>query len=245
MCKPRPILLEVAVASVDGANVAQENGADRVELNSAIELGGLTPSHGLLHETLRSAALPIVVMLRPRAGGFVYSAAEFTTMQRDAEHALSQGAGGIAFGFLTSEGRIDLDRTRQLLREADPAQIVFHRAFDSLPDPIQALDQLVDLGVTRVLTSGGRPTALEGAATISQLIEHARGRIEILPGAGIRAQNVVELVRRTGCDQVHGSFSTLDSQDCRLIQPVAFPVTDAQQIRAMRAALDNDLRPGP
>ena len=242
---PSRIQLEVAVASLDGAITAQQNGADRLELNSALELGGLTHTHGLVYETLRAVSIPDIVMLRPRPGGFVYSPSDFTPLQRDADHALTQGAAGIAFGFLTPDREIDLDRTRQLIRQAASAQSVFHRAFDLLPDLIQGVDQLIDLGVTRVLTSGGQTTALEGAATIAQLLQHARGRIEILPGAGIRAENAPELLTRTGCDQIHGSFSARHDQECDPVARGSFAMTDAPQIRAVRAILDNYSPPSP
>jgi copper homeostasis protein len=233
------ILLEVATPSPEGALIAQQNGANRIELNTALELGGLTPSHALLQQTLAAVNLPVIVMLRPRAGGFIYSASEFTTLQRDADHALAQGAAGVAFGLLTEGRRIDLDRTRQLVRQAAPAQTVFHRAFDLLPNPVDALEQLIDLGLTRILTSGGHPTAPEGAAVIAQILQHANSRIEILPAAGIRPENAVELLRQTRCNQLHGTFSTKLTQHAHPVGPGEFPVTDAQQIRDIRALLDN------
>jgi copper homeostasis protein len=232
------ILLEVAVASVDDALVAAENGAHRVELNAALELGGLTPSLGVLREVRKAVQLPIIVMLRPRSGGFVYSAAEFRTMQQDCDLALSNGGDGIAFGFLHADRGIDVDRCRQLIRQAGRAQTVFHRAFDNTSDPVTALDQLIDLGVTRVLTSGGRATAPEGAGMIARLVERAGDRIEILPGGGVRAENVVDLIRVTGCNQVHGSFSEARGDRAGPVAPWAFRVTSAAAVRAVSALLD-------
>jgi copper homeostasis protein len=232
------VILEVAVASVEGAVAAFEGGADRLEISAALELGGVTPSLGLLREIAQAVSLPTIVMLRPRAGGFTYSPCEFRTIQRDCEIALSDGATGIAFGLLRPNRQIDADRCREVVRQAGPAQTVFHRAFDLLADPIGALNQLVDLGITRILTAGGQPTALEGASTLAELLRHASNRIEILPGGGIRAQNVRDLVARTGCSQVHGSFSEIQTEQAGHIQPASFPVTSAQQVAAVRARLD-------
>jgi copper homeostasis protein len=231
-------LLEVAVASLDDAVVAAENGAHRLELNSALELGGLTPSLGLLKEVSQAVHLPVIVMLRPRAGGFVYSAAEFKTLQHDCDLALSNGAAGLAFGFLQPDHRMDLDRCRQVIRQVGKAQTVFHRAFDLVADSAAALDQLLDLGVTRVLTSGGAPDALEGAAAISNLIQHAGERIEILPGGGIRADNVLDILRATGCKQVHGSFSETRTDPCGVVAHGSFPATSAAAVRAVARLLD-------
>lgn len=201
------ILLEISCGSIDDALQAQAGGADRVELASALFVGGLTPSIGTLRYAREHLRIPILYMVRPRAAGFCYSEAEFATMQSDIAAAIAAGADGVVFGCLNGDGSIDVQRARTLRDEAGAADTVFHRAFDFTPDPFRALDQLVDAGFTRVLTSGQQPTALEGAELIRQLIEHARGRIEILPGSGIRAWNVEELLARTGCTQVHMSAS--------------------------------------
>jgi copper homeostasis protein len=234
----RDILLEVAVASADDALIAAGNGAHRLELNAALELGGITPSLGVLKEVRKAVGLPIMVMLRPRAGGFVYSGGEFRTMQQDCEVALSNGADGVAFGILQGDHEIDVDRSRQLIRQAGRGQTVFHRAFDLTADPLGSLDQLVDLGVTRVLTSGGRATAPEGAAMIAQLVERAGDRIEILSGGGVRAENVVELLRVTGCKQVHGSFSEARDDPAGPVAAGLFRVTSAGAVRGVSGLLD-------
>jgi copper homeostasis protein len=202
------VLLEVCIASVDDSVTAAAGGADRLELNAALALGGLTPSAGSIAEIRRAVDLPVVVMIRPRAGGFCYSAADFIVMRRDVDAALAHGVAGVAFGVLTEGGHVDVPRCRQLLRQIATAEAVFHRAFDLTPEPAEALEQLIDLGVRRVLTSGQAATALEGAALIAKLIAAARGRIEILPAAGINAGTVLPLLRRTGCDQVHASLRT-------------------------------------
>ena len=209
----KPILLEVCIESVDDAVTAGQCGADRIELNSALSLDGITPSLGLLQEVRARIGpkLPVMAMVRPRAGDFCYSEAEFSTMRRDVDLLLAHGAGGIVFGILTADRCVDIPRCRQLTEQVlgNPAATegaVFHRAFDCVAEPLAEIDALAALGVRRILTSGQRTTAIEGADEIARYIRHAADRIEILPGAGVRPENVRELVLRTGCRQVHGSF---------------------------------------
>jgi copper homeostasis protein len=197
------VLVEVCVGSIADIQRAVTAGADRLELCSALELGGLTPSLGFLETALAASPIPVVTMLRPRAGGFRYDGHEMAAMQRDAEQFLELGASGVVFGVLDERGQIDRPRCRELIRSIGTPHLVFHRAFDFVRDQRSALDMLIDLGVTRVLTSGGKPTAIDGANEIRDMISHAAGRIEILPGGGINADNVVEIVRTTGCNQVH------------------------------------------
>ena len=197
------IVLEICCGSIDDAIQAEKGGADRVELCSALFLGGLTPSIGTLVEAKRRLKIPVMMMVRPRGGGFCYSAAEFATMERDAEAAVESGAAGVVFGILKPNGRIDQRRTERMLRIIGDRQAVFHRAFDVTPDAFQALHELINLGVTRVLTSGQKDSVPEGVELIAELVQRAGKRIEILPGGGIRPYNMKEIVRRTRCRQVH------------------------------------------
>ena len=205
---PSRVLIEVCVDSVDDAALAVRAGAGRIELNAALALDGLTPTPGLLVEARRTVRVPLIAMARPRAGDFCYSDAEFRVLRRDADYALGNGADGIAFGILDGEGRIDVRRCRTIARQVEGGhkQLVFHRAFDAVKDLSDGLERLVDLGVHRVMTSGGRPSAASGAAVIRKLRELARGRIEILPAGGIRPGNLRAILLRTGCDQVHTSL---------------------------------------
>ena len=224
-------ILEVCIGSAEEAQGAELAGADRFELNSALALDGLTPSPGLVQTVLKATSLPVIAMVRPRPGGFCPSDADFAAMQIDAEWLREAGAAGIAVGILHADGTIDLDRCRRM-REivGTRGEAVFHRAFDSTPDRFVALEQLIDLGFTRLMTSGGAPTALAGADVIRQLIEQARDRIEILPVGGISPANVRELVARTGCQSVHGSF-----------RPSGAPqaTTDLSAVRAIRQLFDS------
>jgi copper homeostasis protein len=145
-------------------------------------------------------------MLRPRPGAFYYNATEYRVLLRDLDLFLSHGADGLVFGILNKDATIDRDRCREMVRQAAGHPVVFHRAMDLTPEPMQALEMLVDLGVSRVMTSGQKPTALAGASCIALLARLAAGRIEILPAGGINSGNVLELLRQTSCDQVHGSL---------------------------------------
>jgi len=197
------ILLEICCGSIDDALHAQAGGADRIELCSALFLGGLTPSLGTLKYAREQLTIPIMVMVRPRGGGFCYTDAEFATMERDADMAIDQGADGIVFGILTPQGSIDFKRTQRLCDIAGNKQTVFHRAFDVTPDPFAALDRLVDLGITRILTSGQQDTVPEGADLIRRLIDYSGERIEILPGGGIKPYILADVIAKTDCKQIH------------------------------------------
>ena len=197
------ILLEICCGSTEDAVEADRGGADRVELCAALFLGGLTPSIGSLIEAKLRLKISVMAMARPRQAGFCYSATEFAVMERDADLMLEHGADGIVFGILNSDGTVDTGRSRMIRNRIGKRQAVFHRAFDVTPDPFRALDELIDLGITRVLTSGQRNGASQGSALIKQLIDRAQGRIEVLPGAGIGLNNVRDLVLATGCTQVH------------------------------------------
>ncbi len=198
------MLLEICCGSIDDAIQAARGGADRVELCSALFLGGLTPSLGTVQEAKARLNIPVIVMVRPRGGGFCYTDAEFATMQRDAQLAIEHGAEGVVFGILRADGTIDVERTRRI-RDiiGSHRQAVFHRAFDVTPDPLAAVDQLVEAGITRILTSGQQNTVGEGVETIRRVIEHARGRIEVMPGGGIMPHEVASIIERAGCTQIH------------------------------------------
>ena len=244
------IKLEICTASPEDCLAAERGGANRVELNCGLMLGGLTPSLGSIRESRSAIHIPMIVMIRPRAGGFAYSEREFAVMLRDAELALVESAAGIAFGILTPDGTIDLERCRQMVKLAAGREVVFHRAFDVVPDPLKALDQLMDLGVKRVMTSGQEASAYNGVGNIARYIKHAAGRIEVLPAGGINRFTVADVVARTGCDQVHASLSTGSKDRSVAARPQVsfggtlkppedeFPVTDAGAVAGLVKALE-------
>lgn len=219
------LTIEVGVTRVEDAVAAERGGAKRLELNSALVLGGLTPSWGLLGEVVRAVQIPIMVMIRPRAGGFVYSSSEVDVMRRDVVAATTGAAKGVVFGPLTAQGEIDAPAVERLVKAAGNAQTIFHRAFDLCTDPIASLELLVNLGVKRIMTSGGGATALEGAARIAELHQAAAGRIEILPAGGIRNDNIAALLEATGCTQIHASFRKMSRDET--LRPANAPLLGA------------------
>lgn len=244
-----PILLEICCGSAEDVMESAAGGADRVELCSSLFLGGLTPSLGSLLGVKQQVKIPVIAMNRPRQAGFCYSAAEFAVMERDADLLLEHGADGIVFGILNADGNVDLRRTQALCTRIGSRQAVFHRAFDVTPDPFRALEELIDLGITRVLTSGQKNAAPRGADLIRRLIERADGRIEVLPGAGITVENVRQFVASTGCTQIHmtafGSrtdTSTLANPEIQFGSPngppeSAYELTDRDLVRRVKKEL--------
>ncbi|MBQ6527165.1 MAG: copper homeostasis protein CutC [Clostridia bacterium] len=231
------ILIEACCASEEDVRIAALGGADRIELNSALALGGLTPSAGTLTACRQAVSLPILSMIRPREGGFCYAPSFMPSMEQDVRILTGEGADGIVFGFLTPSGEIDRERTRSLMRCAAGCQTVFHRAFDLLPDWRKGLETLIDLGVTRVLTSGQAPSAVEGIPQLREMIRFAGDAIEILPAGGVRPDNAVRIVEETRCTQLHLSGS-LFRQDpsWRASSALWFSSTDAPDGGAWREA---------
>ncbi len=248
------ILIEACCGSAEDVIRAAAGGADRAELNTALELGGLTPSIGALKTAKALCAVPVLVMLRPRPGGFLYGRSEFMTMEADAEALLEAGADGLVFGILREDGAVDRPRCARLASLAHGAgkQAVFHRAIDVSPSWERALDDLADLGIDRVLTSGQAATAEKGAECLARMREYAAGRIEILPGGGIRRENAAGILRRTGCGGIHLSARvSLADPTVPADGPVRFnaalPVpedsfkrTDEGYFRALRATIGEE-----
>jgi copper homeostasis protein len=197
------VLVEICCGSVKDVVESEKGGAQRVELCTALPLGGLTPTAGTISEAKRLTSLPLIVMIRLRSGGFCYSEAELSTMERDMDLAAELGADGFVFGVLCPDGTVDRIRNSRLVKRANGLPTVFHRAFDVTPDPFEALESIIELGMTRILTSGQKSASLEGTELIRQLVERANNRIEIMPGGGVRSENVARIVSLTGCNQVH------------------------------------------
>jgi copper homeostasis protein len=202
-------LLEVCLDDIQGAVAAERCGADRIELCANLGAGGTTPSIGTVATVLSAVQrIGVQVLVRQREGDFVYSPAELDAMcaDMDAIRALAAPDGvevGFVIGALTADGAIDRDAVTRLMRAAGGAAVTFHRAFDQAEEAGLALETLIDLGVDRVLTSGGAPTAEEGASALAGLVEQSAGRIAILAGGGIRPHNAAVIVARTGVTEVH------------------------------------------
>lgn len=210
-------LLEMSVETLDAAIAALRGGADRIELCQDLSVGGVTPNLDLIKASHEQIRIPIFVMIRPRGGNFCYSAAEFHQMKEEIDWAKSAGMDGVVLGILTPKGRVDIEGTQELVRRAKPLPTTFHRAFDELADLTRGLEDVIATGATRVLTSGGKATAEEGAAEIERLLEQARERIIILPGGGIRPVNLGKIVRVTRAAEFHSGLSNLlsDAGDAR------------------------------
>lgn len=242
----RRTALEIAVQDAAGARTAFGGGADRVELCQALAgTGGLTPSAGTIEAVLGVAGAPerVAVLVRPRPGGFVYGAEEIALVAADVRDAVRRGAGGVVVGALTAAGRVDEEAMRCWTDAAEGADVVFHRAIDVVPAPVEAIDRLVGLGVRRVLTSGGAARSIDGVTTIAGIARRSAGRIEVMAGGGVRPRDIPALVRE-GADAVHLSART-PSSDVTVAGPgggaAGYDVTDVAIVRAARAALDGVL----
>jgi copper homeostasis protein len=198
---------ELCAETMQACIAARDGGADRIELCSALSEDGLTPSHGLLHQAIVQSGLPVHGLVRPRNGNFVYSAAEIAVMEQDILHMRQLGAAGIALGLLKSDGVVDVDATRRLVQLARPLKVTFHRAFDVTPSLEDALEDVIAAGCDRLLTSGGRSDALQGADVLARLVLQAGERIEVAIGGGLRLANAAEVALRTGASSFHGSLS--------------------------------------
>jgi len=203
----RKCLLEISVEALESAMAAERGGADRIELCADLSLGGVTPGADLLRAVRAQVRIPIFSMVRPRAGDFIYSTAEFTEMKRAIADAKESGMDGVVLGVLTKNHRVDIERTRELGELARPLPVTYHRAFDEIADLHQALEEVIQTGAKRILTSGAAKSALEGAALLGELIEAAGERIIIVPGAGISGANIVEVARRTRAREFHSGLS--------------------------------------
>jgi copper homeostasis protein len=205
----RALLLEISVESVEAAMAAERGGADRIELCAEAALGGVTPSRELMETTRARVKIPIFAMIRPRAGNFVYSAEEFGTMKRELTAAREAGMNGFVLGLLRKDGRVDVERTKELVEHAAPLPVTFHRAIDEAAQYGEAVGEIIATGAKRILTSGGKATALQGADSIREAIAEAGERIVIVPGARINPDNVREVARRTGAKELHSGLSSV------------------------------------
>jgi copper homeostasis protein len=202
------LILEACVNSAASALEAFRGGADRIELCENMADGGCTPSAGSITFAVRKLTIPVMVMIRPRGADFLYSDDEFAIMQEDVARTKELGAAGVVFGILSYDGNIDTDRMYKLVELARPMKVTCHRAFDMTADPFKALDDLISLGIERVLTSGQADSALLGSGLIADLIRYSQGRIIVMPGHGIKEHNLEEAIRRTEASEFHMYLTT-------------------------------------
>jgi copper homeostasis protein len=211
----RTIVFELCGENIQACTAARQGGASRIELCTALSEGGMTPSHGLIREAVRTSGLPVHVMIRPRAGDFVYSSAEFEVMREDIAHSKLIGAGGIVLGILCADDSVDVVRTQELVELARPLPVTFHRAFDRAASLETALEEIISTGCSRLLTSGGEHDVVRGAKSLAKLVKQAAGRIEIAVGGGLRLENAAAVARTTGASHFHGSLRRLATDSSR------------------------------
>ncbi|BDD12772.1 copper homeostasis protein CutC (plasmid) [Fulvitalea axinellae] len=204
-------LIEICVYNTESARIAEASGADRVELCSGPLEGGTTPSAGLIADVRGNIGIGLYVIIRPRGGDFCYTESEFEIMKYDIQTAKNLGADGIVIGVLKADGTVDKARTKELVELAAPLPVTFHRAFDVARDPLKALEDVIDCGCVRILTSGQKATADLGADLIKRVNEQAAGRISIMPGSGVNPSNVADIVTRTDANECH--FSAMELVD--------------------------------
>lgn len=197
--------LEVIGFTIEGCTIAQSAGARRIELCDNPGDGGTTPSHGFIKAAREKLEIDLFPIIRPRGGDFFYTEEEFEIMKTDVKLCKQLGCDGVVIGLLKADGTIDKKRNAALVELAYPLGVTFHRAFDRTTDAFKAIEDIIEIGCERILTSGQRPNALDGADLIAQLIEQADERIIIMPGSGVRSDNIIELVKRTGASEFHTS----------------------------------------
>ena len=229
-------LLEICCYSTECAVIAQQNGADRIELCAAPLEGGLTPSYGVLRATRQRVTIPVHPIIRPRGGDFCYTDGEFAAMLEDVRQVRSWGYPGVVIGILNPEGQVDVPRMRQMMVAAGPLAVTFHRAFDMCANPLQTADALAELGVARILTSGQQPSAEKGISLIRELIAR-NDTPTIMAGAGVRASNL-SLFLEAGVKEVHSSAGQWLPSDMRYRNPGLSMSTDPDADEYSRYAVD-------
>jgi copper homeostasis protein len=229
------MLLEICANSYQSAKNAYDAGVHRIELCQELSVGGITPSYGLLKQVIQNLDIPVFILIRPRGGDFVYSDAEFNIMKHDIQLCKDLGCHGIVSGILNEDKTIDVKRTQELVELSRPLTFTFHRAFDEVVNPKQALEQLIDLGVERVLTSGQKATAEQGLELLQELNKISNNRITILAGGGINAENVLKF-KEVGLKEIHASASSqLEEHSSLFTVPLTY--SDPQKIKAILDAI--------
>ncbi|TDY12641.1 copper homeostasis protein CutC [Meridianimaribacter flavus] len=231
------MLLEICANSYQSAKNAQDAGAHRIELCQELSVGGITPSYGFLKQVRDTLSIPVFVLIRPRSGNFIYTEDELDIMKQDIQLCKKLGFQGIVSGVLNPNNTIDLKQTKELVELSKPLSFTFHRAFDCVKNPEEALEQLINLGIERVLTSGLQPSAEKGINTLKKLNEKAKGRITILAGGGIN-QNNAKRFKEIGLKEIHASASsTIESDGSLFSTPLTF--SDSKKIKAILSVISH------
>jgi len=238
-------IIEIATSDFTTTQSAVEGGADRIELCANLAEGGTTPSYGQLKKCRETFTIPLFPIIRPRGGDFLYTKEEFEIMSHDVRLCKELDCDGIVIGLLNADGTIDIKRTAKLIDAAYPLGITFHRAFDRCRDPFEAMEQLIEIGCERILTSGHQTAAPDGVELIAQLNEVADDRIIIMPGSGVRKENIKMLADKTGCMEFHSSLRDRKRSEMNFIHPdfaqseesYTNNSIDPEEVKKLRAAL--------
>jgi copper homeostasis protein len=238
-------IIEIATSDFATTESAVEGGADRIELCANLAEGGTTPSHGLIIKGREKFTVPIFPIIRPRGGDFLYGKDEFGIMARDIDLCKATGCEGIVLGMLNIDGTIDMIRMSDLVEQAYPMSVTFHRAFDRCRDPFVALEELIEIGCDRILTSGQKPSIADGVDLVAELNKAAANRIIIMPGSGVRKDNILMLAERTGCVEFHSSLRGKHKSNMDFIHPAFADSAESytnnainpEEVRALRNAL--------
>jgi copper homeostasis protein len=236
------MVLEICAFNLPAALAAQRAGADRIELCAGPEEGGVTPSLGLIRMATAALRVPLYPIIRPREGDFLYSDEEFRVMLRDVEICKEAGCDGVVIGMLLADGSVDQERSARLVEAAYPMGVTFHRAFDRAADPFEALEAIIRIGCERILTSGQRPLAMEGAQLLHELVREADERIVIMPGSGVRASNIAELAAKTGAVEFHTSArvawpSAMEFVNGAMQENASMVMAGEEEIRAIKGVI--------
>ena len=223
--------LEVIAFDLISCQLAADNGADRIELCANPHEGGTTPSYGMMKAARKSTHIQVFPIIRPRGGDFLYTQEEFDAMKEDIMAAQDIGCDGVVIGILNSDGSVDIEKCQELVTLAGDMEVTFHRAFDRVKDPVLSLEQIIAIGCKRILSSGLSPTAMEGSNMLKALVSQANGRINIMPGSGVRAENIIQLAKDTGATCFHSSArKTFES-------PMQYQNTDMKE-KLVQVSLD-------
>lgn len=241
-------IIEIATSDYLTTKAAIEGGADRIELCANLGEGGTTASFGLIKKCREAFSIPIYPIIRPRGGDFLFNDEEFEIMLQDVKVCRQLGCDGVVIGMLQTDGSIDVERTAKLVEAAYPLGVTFHRAFDRCADPFASLEQIIEIGCERILTSGQKPLAPDGAEIIKKLQEQADGRIVIMPGSGVRKENIRRLAEETGCHEFHTSLRSRTPSKMVFVHPnfagsdesYMNNFIDPSEVKALREALSQD-----
>lgn len=234
--------LEVIGFTIDSCIIAQNAGADRIELCDGPAEGGTTPSYGFIKSARKKLSIELFPIIRPRGGDFLYSDDEFNIMVADTRVCKELGCDGIVIGMLNADGTVDKDRCRILTDLAYPMGVTFHRAFDRAVDPVQAMEDIIDCGFERILTSGQKPNAMDGIALLAELVKLGEGRISIMPGSGVRSDNIIDIAQKSGATEFHTSARMMRDTKMKFTnelmnEELRSVITDEQELKKIKDIL--------